>query len=55
MLGGAVVYATMFSQIAILISSMNRSRGRYNERIADVNEHMRNLQLPCVCAPLHQL
>ena len=44
MLVGACIYATIMGAVALLVSSFNQTSARYNERISEVDEHMRNLQ-----------
>ena len=46
MLLGAVFNAVLFGQVALAVTSFQRSSLRYQEKMADVYEHMRSLKLP---------
>ena len=46
MLLGAVFNAVLFGQVALAVTSFQRSSIRYQEKMADVYEHMRSLKLP---------
>jgi len=46
MLLGAVFNAVLFGQVALAVTSFQRSSLRYQEKMADVFEHMRSLKLP---------
>ena len=46
MLIGACLYATIFGQMAVVINDLNRASSRYQEKLSNIREHMRNLELP---------